>query len=138
MLKLCKNHSKSFKVPFGGGTRKKERKKEKTEWFFFSLLRPLPPSLSPLLSFLYSCLFLPASIIIRYHSIPFHSVPPHHHHHLPPRSYFDSFPPFQPLSLSLSLSFSYSLHFLLLLSIKLWQPTKTKRITTQGIGIWLL
>lgn len=109
MLKLCKNHSKSFKVPFGGGTRKKERKKEKTEWFFFSLLRPLPPSLSPLLSFLYSCLFLPASIIIRYHSIPFHSVPPHHHHHLPPRSYFDSFPPFQPLSLSLSLSLSLTL-----------------------------
>lgn len=67
MLKLCKNHSKSFKVPFGG---EQERKKEKTEWFFFSLLRPLPPSLSPLLSFLYSRLFLPASIIIRYHSIP--------------------------------------------------------------------
>lgn len=64
MLKLCKNHSKSFKVPFGGG--KKER--ENGVFFFFSFASA--PSFPPLLSFLYSCLFLPASIIIRYHSIP--------------------------------------------------------------------
>lgn len=105
MLKLCKNHSKSFKVPFGG---RQERKRKRSD-FFFSFTSA--PSFPPLLSFLHSCLFLPASIIIRYHSIPFHSVPPHHHHHLPPRSYFDSFPPFQPLSLSLSFSLTLCIFF---------------------------
>lgn len=127
MLKLCKNHSKSFKVPFGGGGSKKER--ENGVIFFFSFASA--PSFPPLLSFLHSCLFLPASIIIRYHSIPFHSVSPHdHHHHYPLVHFLTPSPHFNPF-----LSLSYSLHFLLLLSIKLWQPTKTKRITTQGIGI---
>ena len=127
MLKLCKNHSKSFKVPFG----EQERKKERENGVIFSLcVRSLLPSLPLLLSILV-CFFPPQSSFV---IIPFHphsvSSSHHHHHHLPPRSYFSlTLPPF------LSLSLSYSLHFLLLLSIKLWQPTKTKRITTQGIGI---
>lgn len=132
MLKLCKNHSKSFKVPFGG---ERERKKERENGVIFFFSFASAPSFPLSLTFL--SLFLSVSSRLNHHSLSFHSiphsVPPHHHHHLPPRSYFDSFPPFQPLSLSLFLS--YSLHFLLLLSIKLWQPTKTKRITTQGIGI---
>lgn len=137
MLKLCKNHSKSFKVPFGGGG-KKERKKEKTEWFFFLFcVRSLLPSLPCFPFSILVCFFPPQSsfVIIPFHP-PFRPSPP------PPPPLTPSFifwllPPIStPFSLSLFLS--YSLHFLLLLSIKLWQPTETKRITTQGIGIWLL
>lgn len=123
---------KIFQSSFWGGARKKER--ENGVIFFFSFASA--PSFPLSLTFLSP--FLSVSSRLNHHSLSFHSIPHsvpphHHHHHLPPRSYFDSFPPFQPLSLSLFLS--YSLHFLLLLSIKLWQPTKTKRITTQGIGI---
>lgn len=107
MLKLCKNHSKSFKVPFGGGS-KKERKKERENGVIFFFSFASAPSFPLSLTFL--SLFLSVSSRLNHHSLSFHSiphsVPPHHHHHLPPRSYFDSFPPFQPLSLSLSLSLS--------------------------------
>ena len=129
MLKLCKNHSKSFKVPFGGA-RKKERKRKRSDFFFLFCVRSLLPSLPCFPFSILVCFFPPQSSFV---IIPFRLSPPPPPPPLPPCSFFDFFPPFQPLSLSLSLS--YSLHFLLLLSIKLWQPTKTKRITTQGIGI---
>lgn len=131
MLKLCKNHSKSFKVPFGGEQERKKERENGVIFFSFASAPSFPLSLT------FLSLFSSVSSRLNHHSLSFHSiphsVPPHHHHHLPPRSFFDFFPPFQPLSLSLFLS--YSLHFLLLLSIKLWQPTKTKRINTEGIGI---
>ena len=112
---------KIFQSSFWGS--KKERKKEKTG-DFFSLLRPLLlPSLPCFPFSILVCFFPPQSsfVIIPFHP---HSVPPHHHHHHYPSFIFDSFPHFNPF---LSLFLSYSLHFLLLLSIKLWQPTKTKR-----------
>ena len=107
MLKLCKNHSKSFKVPFGGG--EQERKRKRSDFFFLFCVRSLLPSLAFLSP------FLSVSSRLNHHSLSFHSiphsVPPHHHHHLPPRSFFDSFPPFQPLSLSLSFSLTLCIFF---------------------------
>lgn len=133
MLKLCKNHSKSFKVPFGG---EQERKKERENGVIFFFSFASAPSFPLSLAFLSP--FLSVSSRLNHHSLSFHSiphsVPPHHHHHYPLVHILTPSPHFNPF-LSLSLSLSYSLHFLLLLSIKLWQPTKTKRITTQGIGI---
>ena len=89
---------KIFQSSFG-----QERKKERENVIFFSL-RPL---LLPSPYFLYSCLFLPASIIIRYHSIPspIPSLPPPPPPPLTPRSYFDSFPHFNPLLSTLCIFF---------------------------------
>lgn len=110
MLKLCKNHSKSFKVPFGG---EQERKKERENGVIFFFSFASAPSFPLSLAFLSP--FLSVSSRLNHHSLSFHSiphsVPPHHHHHLPPRSYFDSFPPFQPLSLSLSFSLTLCIFF---------------------------
>ena len=98
MLKLCKNHSKSFKVPFWGA-RKKERK-ETGDFFSFASAPSFPLSL---LSFLHSCLFLPASIIIRYHSIPSPFRPSTTTTTTYPLVHILTPSPFQPFSLSLTL-----------------------------------
>lgn len=100
MLKLCKNHSKSFKVPFGGA-RKKERKRKRSDFFFLFCVRSLLPSLT------FLSLFLSVSSRLNHHSLSFHSVSPHHHHHhhYPLVHFLTSSPHFNPfLSLSLSLT----------------------------------
>ena len=91
---------KIFQSSFWGG---QERKRKRSVFFFLFCVRSLLPSLT------FLSLFLSVSSRLNHHSLSFHSIPHsvpphHHHHHLPPRSYFDSFPPFQPLSLSLSLT----------------------------------
>lgn len=94
---------KIFQSSFWGGARKKERENGVIFLFSFASAPSFPLSLT------FLSLFLSVSSRLNHHSLSFHSIPHsvpphHHHHHLPPRSYFDSFPPFQPLSLSLSLT----------------------------------
>lgn len=103
---------KIFQSSFwGGGARKKERKRKRSDFFFSFASAPSFP-----LSLAFLSLFLSVSSRLNHHSLSFHSIPHsvpphHHHHHLPPRSYFDSFPPFQPLSLSLSFSLTLCIFF---------------------------
>ena len=110
MLKLCKNHSKSFKVPFGG---EQERKKERENGVIFFFSFASAPSFPLSLAFLSP--FLSVSSRLNHHSLSFHSIPfrlsPRPPPPLPPRSFFDSFPPFQPLSLSLSFSLTLCIFF---------------------------
>ncbi|KHC46614.1 hypothetical protein W5O_01877 [Candida albicans Ca6] len=76
MLKLCKNHSKSFKVPFGGGGGKKERKRKRSDFFLFCV-RSLLPSLPYFPFSILVCFFPPQSsfVIIPFHP-PFRPSPP--------------------------------------------------------------
>ena len=105
MLKLCKNHSKSFKVPFGG---EQERKKERENGVIFFFSFASAPSFPLSLTFLSP--FLSVSSRLNHHSLSFHSiphsVPPHHHHHYPLVHILTPSPHFNPF---LSLSFSLTL-----------------------------